>query len=76
MATPNPAMLAPDTDDLDGRLGPVADGEVSLRSWLRRLHEADQLRQIQCEVDSNLELGAITRINLGLANLREVLPFI
>ena len=67
MATPNPAMLMPGTDDLDARLGPVADGEVSLRSWLRRLHDADQLRQVQCEVDSNLELGAITRINLGLA---------
>ena len=67
MATPGPALLMPDTDNLDAGLGPLADGEVSLRSWLRQLHEADQLRQIQCEVDSNLELGAITRVNLGLA---------
>ena len=67
MATPSPAMLMPDTDNLDAILGPLANGEVSLRSWLRQLHEADQLRQVQCEVDSNLELGAITRVNLGLA---------
>ena len=45
----------------------LAEGETSLRSWLRQLHEADQLRQVQCEVDSDLELGAITRVNLGLA---------
>ena len=47
MATPSPAMLMPDTGDLDESLGPLTDGEVSLRSWLRRLHEAEQLRQIQ-----------------------------
>ena len=67
MATPGPAMLMPDKDNLDAGLGPLADGEVSLRSWLRQLHEADQLRQIQCQVDSDLELGAITRVNLGLS---------
>jgi 4-hydroxy-3-polyprenylbenzoate decarboxylase len=39
----------------------------SLRSWLAKLEKADQLSQIDCEVDSNLEVGAITRINLGLA---------
>ena len=74
MATPNPAMLMPDTGDPDAGPGPVADGEVSLRSWLRRLRDADQLRQIQCEVDSNLEPGAITRINLGLARPGRACP--
>lgn len=44
-----------------------AANETSLRSWLRQLQEAGQLRQVRCEVDANLELGAITRVNLGLA---------
>ena len=63
----NPLMAVPDSDSLDESLGPLSAGEVSLRSWLRDLRQADQLRQIQCEVDSNLELGAIARVNLGLA---------
>ncbi len=67
MAAHSPVMVMPDTDNLDANPGILSDGEVSLRSWLRQLQAADQLRQIQCEVDSNLELGAITRINLGLA---------
>ena len=43
------------------------ESPTSLRSWLAKLQQADQLRQIDCEVDSNLEIGAITRVNLGLA---------
>ena len=61
------AVAMMDSDDLDAGLGVLAEGETSLRSWLRQLHEADQLRQVQCEVDPDLELGAITRVNLGLA---------
>ena len=56
-----------DSAALSASLGAAPDGETSLRSWLWQLHEAGQLRQIQCEVDSDLELGAITRVNLGLA---------
>ncbi len=56
-----------DNTDIDEALTPLEPGEISLRSWLRELHEIGQLRQVQCEVDSNLELGAITRVNLGLA---------
>jgi UbiD family decarboxylase len=43
------------------------ENETSLRAWLAKLEKADQLSHIDCEVDSNLEVGAITRINLGLA---------
>lgn len=52
---------------LDAILGKIDKDEVSLRSWLRDLNGINQLSQIQCEVDSKLELGAITRVNLGLA---------
>jgi UbiD family decarboxylase len=54
-------------DNIDDILNSLEDGEVSLRSWLKELQGAGQLSQVQCEVDSNLELGAITRVNLGLA---------
>jgi 4-hydroxy-3-polyprenylbenzoate decarboxylase len=40
---------------------------MSLRSWLRDLARAGQLRRIDCEVDADLEIGAIARVNLSLA---------
>ena len=43
------------------------ENATSLRTWLDKLQKAGQLKQIDCEVDSNLEIGAITRVNLGLA---------
>ena len=57
----------PLTSSIDDILDSLEDGEVSLRSWLRDLQGAGQLSRVQCEVDSKLELGAITRVNLGLA---------
>ena len=53
-------------DSLDALLQASSD-ETSLRSWLWQLKQAGQLSHVNCEVDSNLELGAITRVNLGLA---------
>lgn len=38
----------------------------SLRTWLATLEEHDQLRRIRAEVDWDQEIGAITRVNLGL----------
>lgn len=57
----------PTGDRLQALFEDTAADEISLRSWLKQLHDADQLRQVSCEVDSNLELGAITRVNLGLS---------
>lgn len=54
-------------DQLDALLGPAAEGETGLRGWLRQLAAAAELRSIDCPVDTRLELGAITRVNLGLA---------
>ena len=65
MSTAKP--LTSSTDNIDDILESLEDGEVSLRSWLRDLQGAGQLSQVKCEVDSKLELGAITRVNLGLA---------
>lgn len=43
-----------------------ADDGPSLRSWLATLEAHGELRRIRAEVDWNQEIGAITRINLGL----------
>jgi hypothetical protein len=42
------------------------EGETSLRSWLRQLKTADQLRHITAEVDWDQEIGALTRITMAL----------
>lgn len=39
----------------------------SLRSWLADLAAADQLRRVGAEVDWDEEIGALARINLGMA---------
>jgi 4-hydroxy-3-polyprenylbenzoate decarboxylase len=38
----------------------------SLRSWIAQLEARGQLRRIRAEVDWDLEIGAVTRVNLGL----------
>ncbi|MBI5441286.1 MAG: UbiD family decarboxylase [Deltaproteobacteria bacterium] len=38
----------------------------SLRTWLAQLEAAGQLRRITAPVDGDQEIGAVTRINLGL----------
>ena len=38
----------------------------SLRSWLTQLDAAGQLRRVKAEVDWDGEIGALTRITLGL----------
>lgn len=46
---------------------PAGDREPSLRSWLRDLEIAGQLRRVRAEVDWNEEIGALARVNLALA---------
>lgn len=38
----------------------------SLRSWLADLERHGELRRVSCEVDWDLEIGALARINLGV----------
>ena len=40
--------------------------DIDLRSWLATLEAHGELRRIKAEVDWNEEIGAITRVNLGL----------
>ncbi|NKB38772.1 MAG: UbiD family decarboxylase [Gammaproteobacteria bacterium] len=65
MSMPSPSSLS--ADELEKMLECPAEEETTLRSWLRSLRDAGQLSPVQCEVDSKLEIGAITRVNLGLA---------
>src|ERR1700712_4765190 len=42
---------------------PVAFGDM--RNWMKALNSAGELREIDAEVDWNVELGTVTRINQG-----------
>lgn len=45
----------------------ATDAAPDLRSWIATLERHGELRRITAEVDWDQEIGAITRINLGLA---------
>jgi 3-polyprenyl-4-hydroxybenzoate decarboxylase len=42
---------------------PIAFGDM--RNWMKALNAAGELREIDAEVDWNVELGTVTRINQG-----------
>ncbi len=48
------------------RPAPSPDEGPSLRSWLRQLDQAGQLRRVKAEVDWDQEIGALARITIGL----------
>ncbi len=45
---------------------PSHDEGPSLRSWLRQLDQAGQLRRVKAEVDWDQEIGALARITMAL----------
>src|SRR5437016_1015739 len=50
-------------------MGTMADSDdtgPSLRSWIAQLEAAGELKRVAAEVDWDQEIGAITRVNLGL----------
>ena len=48
------------------RAGAARPPRPSLRSWLEQLDTAGELRRVKAEVDWDQEIGALTRITLGL----------
>jgi 4-hydroxy-3-polyprenylbenzoate decarboxylase len=42
------------------------NAEISLRSWMRDLQSAGELRRIRAKVDWDQEIGALARINLSM----------
>jgi 4-hydroxy-3-polyprenylbenzoate decarboxylase len=48
------------------RTGAARTVRPSLRSWLEQLDTAGELRRVKAEVDWDQEIGALTRITLGL----------
>ena len=67
MPASNKTAKIEDSSDFEKYYGPIVEDEISMRSWLRDLDHIDQLRRIHTEVDWNLELGAIARVNLALS---------
>ena len=47
------------------KTGPGAN-QPSLRSWIETLSRQKKLKRVKIEVDWDEEIGAITRINMGL----------
>ena len=47
------------------KTGPGAN-QPSLRSWIETLSRQKKLKRVKAEVDWDEEIGAITRINMGL----------
>src|SRR5512132_3507229 len=48
------------------RRSPARAPRPSLRSWVEQLDTAGELRRVKAEVDWDEEIGALTRISLGL----------